>query len=143
MSELGGRRVGLWLIGAFGGVGTTVAMGMAALRRGLIGNTGLVTTLPHFEGIDLDEPSQFVLGVHDVRRTSYWQAVEELHERSNLFDRAMTDACKPELDLWSQNVRAGTVLNAGSTIEKLADIPEVRQKNNLRSAVEGIQADLR
>lgn len=143
MSELGGRRVGLWLIGAFGGVGTTVAMGMAALRRGLIGNTGLVTTLPLFEGIDLDEPSQFVLGGHDVRRTSYGQAVEELHERSNLFDRAMTDACKTELDLWSQNVRAGTVLNAGSTIEKLADIPEVREKNNLRSAVEGIQSDLR
>jgi myo-inositol-1-phosphate synthase len=143
MSELAGRRVGLWMIGAFGGVGTTVALGMAALRRGLIDATGLVTTLSLFEGIDFDRPGQFVLGGHDVRRTSYLKAVEELHERSNLFDRALTDACKPELDLWSQNVRPGTVLNAGSTIEKLADIPEVHQKNNLRAAVEGIQADLR
>ncbi|HEV2947467.1 MAG TPA: inositol-3-phosphate synthase [Gemmataceae bacterium] len=137
------RRVGLWLIGAFGGVGTTVAMGMAALRRGLIGQTGLVTSLPLFQGIDLDEPSQFVLGGHDVRRTNYREAVGELHERSNLFDRNLTDACLPELDQWSQNVRPGTVLNAGSTIEKLADMPEVHEKNNLRTAVEGIQADLR
>ncbi len=143
MSELDGRRVGMWLIGAFGGVGTTVALGMAALRRGLIDATGLVTTSPLFDEIDLDEPSQFVLGGHDVRRTSYLKAVEELHERSNLFDRDMSVACKAELDLWSQNVRPGTVLNAGSTIEKLVDIPEVHQKDNLRAAVEGIQSDLR
>src|SRR5262245_7964912 len=87
------RSVGLWLIGAFGGVGTTVAMGMAALRRKLIDSTSLVTALPPFDGIDLDEPDQFVLGGHDVRRTGYRQAVEELHERSNLFDRGLTDAC--------------------------------------------------
>jgi myo-inositol-1-phosphate synthase len=139
MSE---RRVGLWLIGAFGGVGTTVAMGMAALRRGLIDNTSLVTALPLFDGIDLDQPGQFVLGGHDVRRTGYCQAVQELHERSNLFDRSLTDACLPDLDQWSQNVRPGTVLNAGSTIAKLADLPEVHEKDSLRSAVEGIQADL-
>jgi myo-inositol-1-phosphate synthase len=140
MSE---RRVGLWLIGAFGGVGTTVAMGMAVLRRGLTSQTGLVTSLPLFEGIDLDQPSQFVLGGHDVRRTNYREAVGELHERSNLFDRSLTDACLPVLDQWTPNVRPGTVLNAGSTIEKLADLPEVQEKNNLRTAVEGIQADLR
>ena len=139
MSE---RRVGLWLIGAFGGVGTTVAMGMAALRRGLIDNTSLVTALPLFEGIDLDDPNQFVLGGHDVRQTGYRQAVGELHERSNLFDRNLTDACLPDLDQWSENVRPGTVLNAGQTIAKLADLPEAHQKDSLRSAVEGIQADL-
>jgi len=140
MSE---RRVGLWMIGAFGGVGTTVAMGMAALRRGLIDNTSLVTAVHLFAGIDIDQPNQFVLGGHDVRRTGYREAVEELHERSNLFDRGLTEACLPELDQWSQNVRPGTVLNAGATIAKLADLPEVHEKDSLRSAVEGIQSDLR
>jgi myo-inositol-1-phosphate synthase len=139
MSE---RRVGLWLIGAFGGVATTVAVGMAALRRRLIDNTSLVTALPLFDGIELDQPYQFVLGGHDVRQTSYREAVQELHERSNLFDRGLTDACMPDLDQWSRNVRPGTVLNAGQTIAKLADLPEVHQKDNLRSAVEGVQADL-
>ena len=51
------RRVGLWLIGAFGGVGTTAALGLAALGRGLIDTTSLVTALPLFDGLDLDEPA--------------------------------------------------------------------------------------
>src|SRR5262249_17042498 len=34
------RRVGIWLIGACGGVGTTAALGLAALRRGLTDTTG-------------------------------------------------------------------------------------------------------
>ena len=48
------RRVGLWLIGALGGVGSTVALGLAALRRGLTDLTGLVTGLPLCAGLDLD-----------------------------------------------------------------------------------------
>ena len=50
------RRVGLWLIGAFGGVGSTVALGLAALARKLTSPTGLVTALPVCEGLDLDSP---------------------------------------------------------------------------------------
>ena len=44
------RRVGLWLIGALGGVGSTIALGLAAMRRGLTDRTGLVTDLPFFPG---------------------------------------------------------------------------------------------
>ena len=40
MSE---RRVGLWLVGALGGVGSTAALGLAALRRGLTDTTALTT----------------------------------------------------------------------------------------------------
>ena len=45
------RRVGLWMIGAFGGVGTTAALGLAALSRRLTDTTSLVTALPVFEGL--------------------------------------------------------------------------------------------
>jgi myo-inositol-1-phosphate synthase len=137
------RRVGLWLIGAFGGVGTTVALGLAALRRGLIDTTSLTTALPLFEGLDLDEPGQFVVGGHDIRRTSYRQSVREFQQRANVFDRDLTDACQDDLDAWSENVRPGTVYNTGGTIEKLADLPEVRRLDDLRTAFERIQADLR
>ena len=65
------RRVGLWLIGAFGGVATTAALGLAALSRRLTDETSLVTALPLFDGLDLDEPGQFVVGGHDIRRSSY------------------------------------------------------------------------
>jgi len=140
MSE---RRVGLWLIGAFGGVGTTVALGLAALRRGLIDSTALTTALPLFDGVDLDGFDRFVLGGHDIRRADYRASIRSLQQRSNIFEPALADACLPDLDDWAANVRPGTVLNAGETIEKMADNPEVHQVDNLRDAAERIQNDLR
>jgi myo-inositol-1-phosphate synthase len=137
------RRVGLWFIGAFGGVATTAALGLSALRRGLSDSTGMVTALPMFDGLGLDSPGHFVIGGHDVRRTTYRQAVRELHQRSNVFEPALVEACWPDLDAWADNVCPGTVLNTGSTITKLADLPESHRFNDPRAAVEQIQADLR
>jgi myo-inositol-1-phosphate synthase len=133
----------LWLIGAFGGVGTTAVLGLAALRRGLMDPTGLVTALPLFDGIDLDQPDQFVVGGHDIRLTSYRQAVQDLRERSGIFDAALAEACLPDLAAWGENVRPGTVLNAGATIARLADLPEAQRADSPRAAIARIQADLR
>jgi myo-inositol-1-phosphate synthase len=137
------RRVGLWLIGAFGGVGSTVALGLEALRRGLIGQVGITTSLPLFAGLDLDDWECFVVGGHDVRRSSFRQAVRELHERANVFDQAVIEPCLPTLDEWTQNVKPGTVLHAGPAIRKLADLPEAHRAENAQSAVDRIQTDLR
>jgi len=91
------RRVGLWLIGACGGVGSTTALGLAALARGLTPPTGLVTALPQFAGLDLDAPAGFVVGGHDIRRASLLSAVRELHDRSNVVDERVIQACAGEL----------------------------------------------
>jgi myo-inositol-1-phosphate synthase len=136
------RRVGLWLIGAFGGVGTTAVLGLAALRRGLTDGTALVTALAPFRPLGLDAADQFVVGGHDVRRSSYRQAALEMHERAGVFERSLLEACLPDLDGWSANVRPGTVLNAGAAITRLADLPEARDVDSPRDAVERIQADL-
>ena len=136
------RRVGLWLIGAFGGVGSTAALGLAALRRGLIDTTSLVTVLPLFDGLDLDEPADFVVGGHEIRRTNYSQAVSELHRRSNIFETSLIEACQPDLNLWSENVRPGTVLNTGATIARLAELPEAQRTDSTRAIIDRLRADL-
>ena len=137
------RRVGLWLIGAFGGVGTTVALGLAALKRGLIDGTALTTALPLFDGVDLDRPDQFTVGGHDVRRGGYQKTIREFQERSNVFAPSLVEGCLPDLEEWAANVRAGTVLNAGPAIERLADLPEAHRADTARSAIERIRHDLR
>jgi myo-inositol-1-phosphate synthase len=139
MSE---RRVGLWLIGAFGGVATTVALGLAVLRRGLVDTTSLVTALPLFNDLALDHPSQFTVGGHDVRNSSYLQAATQLQKQSNIFDTALVEACRPELESWTANVRPGSVLNAGAAVARLADLPEAQQTDNPRAVIERIQSDL-
>src|SRR5438445_3150450 len=83
------RRVGLWLIGACGGVGTTAVLGLAALRRALTGPTSMVTALPAFAALQLDEADAFIVGGHDVRRSSFVDTAIELHQRSNVFEPAL------------------------------------------------------
>ncbi len=137
------RRVGLWLIGAFGGVGTTATLGLAALSRGVTDGTSLVTELPLFADTDLDQPTQFVVGGHDIRKGGFRQTVRELQQRSNIFDRSITDPCQADLEKWEANVRPGTILNSGSTIARFADLPEAQKVETPRAAIDRIQADLR
>jgi myo-inositol-1-phosphate synthase len=137
------RRVGLWFIGALGGVGTTAVLGLAALRRGLSDGTSMVTALPRFDALDLDAPSQMVVGGHDVRHSSYPEAVAELHQRSNVFDPSLVEQCLPDLEEWTANIRPGTVLGCGATIAKLANLSEVQRLDSPRVAIESIQSDLR
>lgn len=137
------RRVGLWLIGAVGGVSSTAVLGLSALSRGLTDTTSLVTETPLFAGIDLDPFGGFVVGGHDIRRSNFVEAVRELHQRSNVFSEALIQACTPDLDRWSGNIRPGTVLGSGPTISKLADLPEAQRFQTPREAIERIQLDLR
>jgi myo-inositol-1-phosphate synthase len=137
------RRVGLWLVGAFGSVGSTVALGLASLARRLTPPTGLVTALPICDGLGLDAPTSFVVGGHDIRKTDFRETVLGLNERSSVFTARQIEACTPELLGWSENVRPGTVLQTNVTIQSLADLPEVHQVRSPRQAVERIQADLR
>jgi myo-inositol-1-phosphate synthase len=66
-----------------------------------------------------------------------------LQQRSNIFEASLTDACLPDLDAWSENVRVGTVFNSGATISKLADLPESHCADTGRAVIERIQADFR
>ncbi|MCS6851751.1 MAG: inositol-3-phosphate synthase [Gemmataceae bacterium] len=137
------RRVGLWLVGALGGVGTTAALGLAAWQRGRCDGTGLVTQLPLFAGLDLDRPDQFVVGGHDIRRSSYRQSIRDFQQRSNVFEPALAEECLPILERWGDNIRPGTVLQAGETIARLAEIPEAHAARTPWAAIERIQTDLR
>lgn len=139
MSE---RRVGLWLIGACGGVGTTATLGLAALGRGLTDTTSLVTALPMFAPLGLAGPDLFVVGGHDIRHGGFRQTIRELQQRSNIFDPGLTKLCEAELEAWEANLRPGTVLNSGPTIAGLAEVPEARKAETARAAIEQIRADL-
>jgi len=137
------RRVGLWLVGSFGGVASTAALGLSALGRGLTDDTSLVTALPLFDGLDLDAPSAFVVGGHEIRRGGFRQTVKDFQDRANVFDRDLTAGCQDDLARWEANVRPGVALNAGPAILRLADWPEALKAETPRAAVEQIQTDLR
>lgn len=137
------RRVGLWLIGACGGVASTTALGLSALARGLTPTTGMVTALPQFAHHDFDKPPAFALGGHDIRQGNFLTAARELHERSNVFGEHVLTACAADLETWSANIRPGVVYKPNAAITALADRPDMRQARTPREAIDAIQADLK
>ncbi len=136
------RRVGLWLIGAFGGVGTTITLGLAAMARGLTDRTALVTELPLFEGLSLPEPGDFVVGGHDIRQTSFLESAEEFRANSGVFDSGWINACREELHAATERVRPGTKLGGGAAIAKLGDWGGPKIAHTAKQAVDQIAADL-
>jgi myo-inositol-1-phosphate synthase len=135
------RRVGLWLIGAFGGVGSTVALGLSSLAKGGA-SVGMATALPVCQHLDLDAPTDFVIGGHDIRQTNFHEAALGLNERSGIFTARQINDAQADLQAWSANVRPGTVLQSNETIRALANRPDLQAVKTPREAIERIQADL-
>lgn len=139
------RKIGIWLVGAKGGVATSVTVGIVALRKGLAGNAGLVTQLPLFAGLDLAQWPDFVLGGHEIRETTLFDAAMLLASNNHALDPDLIARCKPELDKVDKNTRDGTLWNVGHRIEEFAadDVKKRAGKETPRAAIERLQADMR
>src|SRR5436309_15637542 len=114
------RKLGLWLIGAKGGVATTVAVGLAALRKGLARNHGLVSALPQFAELDFAGWNEFTLGGHEIRATTFLAAAQQLSQNNHALDGELIAKLKSDLDKLDKNIRPGTLLNVGPAIEGIA-----------------------
>jgi myo-inositol-1-phosphate synthase len=136
------RRVGLWLVGAFGGVGTTTTLGLAAMARGLADQTGLVTALPLFRDLPLPAPGDFVIGGHDIRQTSFAESAEEFRQASGVFDPTWLAACGDELAAASARVRPAPRLGLSPVVSRLANWGDAKAPRTARQAVELISTDL-
>ena len=63
-------RVGIWLVGARGSIGTTVAVGLHVIANELAAPTGCTTAGDEFVGVPLPRFADLVLGGHDISTTS-------------------------------------------------------------------------
>ena len=78
--------IGIWLIGAKGGVATTTIVGLAALNRGLVPELGLVSSLPPFRQLGPPDWDDFVVGGHEIRDVRLADEARRLVETSRAFD---------------------------------------------------------
>lgn len=114
------RKIGVWLVGAWGGVATTVVVGLTALKQGLTDTTGLVSALPPFQPLDLAQWDEIVLGGHEIRDTSYAIEAGQLHGQSRLFPDSWLTRLADDLAAIDQRIRPGTLRQVGPKIEALA-----------------------
>jgi len=136
------QKVGLWMIGACGGVGSTVALGVAALKKKLAPATGLVSALPVFEPAKLIDPGEIVIGGHEIRSASLIQATKELHDEARLFDAELLDRCAATLRSMQRNIRPGTLHGVSKTVGNLADLRDARGNTSPAAIVERLRGDI-
>ena len=134
-------RIGVWLIGARGGVAATTVLGLCALKRGLIGDSGLVSRLPEFRLLDLAPWGDFVVGGHEIRPVRLADEAMRLATGSRALDPQLVARLAPDLDRIDRRVRPGTVYKVGPTIGRLAG-PDVPAKETPREAIGRLQADM-
>jgi myo-inositol-1-phosphate synthase len=134
-------RIGIWIIGARGGVATTSLVGLAALRSGQIDQVGLVSALPQFADLPLATWDQFVVGGHEIRATTLAEEAQRLHRESRVIPSDVLASSGDFLAQCESNFRSGTLWKVGPTIEKLADAAVPRDKS-ARDALKRITADL-
>ena len=135
-------KVGLWMIGAGGRVGSAVALGVTALAKRLAQPTGLVSALPVFDEVPLIDPGTIVIGGHEVRSETILDAIDAAHEKAKLFDEKIIRRCAPRLRAMQRNVRPGSLYGAGPTIRKLADLKGLEKERSGSAAIERLSMDI-
>jgi myo-inositol-1-phosphate synthase len=136
------RNIGIWFLGARGGVATTTITGLIALKRGWAETLGLVTELPAFASLDLPTWNEFVIGGHDIRDVSLHDEAMKLARVSNALDVELVQKCKADYDRIDKNIRLGSVCNVGSAIEQFAE-QTIRTREAPLDVIARVQADLK
>lgn len=134
-------RIGLWLVGARGGVASTATLGLCALQRKLIGNAGLVSELPRFAGLELAAWESLVVGGHEIRAGSLRDSAMELANTSRAIDRRLVDECRDDLAEIDRRIRPGVLCRSGTAVEQLASL-DLPQDPTPRECIRRLQRDL-
>src|SRR5262249_11280742 len=134
---------GIWFIGALGGIATTVSVGLASLKKTLADEAGLVSALPQFQKLKLVDWFDFMIGGHEICQSTYAAQAQQLREKSHVFSPEQLQAVQPALEDFNRNVRPGTLINVGPTIESLAGGTALKSRGERpAAALERISADL-
>ena len=134
------RKIGVWIVGACGSVGTCAVTGAEALKAGVIDTSGLVTELPEFQKLGLAKFDQITFGGHEIRPVDWVTAAEEYCNDNGVITPRILDAVRPALKKLSENLRPGVTLNSGKGVSTIA--PDAATGGTLREVIQKIRADI-
>lgn len=133
--------IGLWLVGARGGVAATAITGLCALKEGLVADVGLVSQLPAFAHLGLPDWHRFVVGGHEIRDVSLPDEARRMAAESRAIDPQLIDRLADQLHAIDERICLGTICHSGATISRLACERVVRGESP-RQAVRRLKQDM-
>ncbi|MBL6829983.1 MAG: inositol-3-phosphate synthase [Pirellulales bacterium] len=135
-------RIGLWLVGAKGGVATTVLTGLAALQQKKTPPIGLVTECEPFTQLGLVAFDDLVVGGHDIRPGPLGEEAKRMWRESRAITPDLLDAAGDLFAATEKRLRPGTIVAAGDKIASFAASETAALVETPRAAIERIRADL-
>ncbi|MBM4020682.1 MAG: myo-inositol-1-phosphate synthase [Planctomycetes bacterium] len=136
------RRVGAWLIGAKGGVATTMITGLAALARRALDPVGLVTATEPFAGLSLVDFPDIVVGGHDIRAGRLAAEAGKMWTQSRAIRPDLLADAADFFAAVESRLRPGTVVGAGDRIRAIAEQGAAVVVESPRQAIERIRSDI-
>jgi myo-inositol-1-phosphate synthase len=126
MSE---RRVGVWIIGAYGLISTTLMVGAIAVKRRLVEPTGMLTATETFSGLDLVGLESIQFGGCDVRTGNLVETARQLLNETGASRPRIVEEIEQELKGIERNIQMGTVCNCGEAICGISVLPEEGERS--------------
>jgi myo-inositol-1-phosphate synthase len=143
MPKRASNKTGVWLIGARGGLATTLLAGVQLIRRKLVSSCGLLTETPAVRGIPFPALGDLVFGGHDVRNGTVHASAVEIYRETGTIPYDKLEVVKEDLDAIDADIRLGTARNCGPAIERLATARARRAQGPLQAEVDRLGADMR
>jgi myo-inositol-1-phosphate synthase len=137
------RRIGAWLVGAKGGVATTVMTGLASIARGAVDPVGLLTALEPYASLDLVPPEGIVVGGHDIRAGSLLDEARSMWTTSRAIPPDLIEGAADYLAAVERRLRPGTLLACGDRIRQFAGEEVAAVRESPRAAIDRIRDDIR
>jgi len=135
--------IGVWLIGAFGTVATTVVVGAKAMAAGIAPRIGLATESTALEPLRFPSIGALRFGGHEIRPTSYGESATEISRRNGSIQSGWIESLREELASASREVRPGIASGGGEAIESLqSGAKRDTASMTARQVVQSIGADL-
>jgi myo-inositol-1-phosphate synthase len=138
------RRLGVWLIGAFGSLATTSIVGCLAVAKRFAPRIGLVGDDPRLAQLGLAPLEAIVFGGHDVRRSSILDEAVAISSENGSLRREWIDQLRTELTAVDRRVRTGVVGAGGGAIRALGapagDAEDVPARGCIRRLSEDLRA---
>ena len=136
------RSYGIWLVGACGGVSTTLACGLSALQREAIPPSGLVSSSPIFDGVQLPPLKSLVLGGHEIRDESLVSAARQIARDNGSLSIELLETVQDDLEQIDGRIEPGVLFNSGPAISGLEGLHDQVNFTDPRLALERILVDL-
>lgn len=135
-------KTGVWLVGARGGLATTLMAGVKLIRRGLVSPGGLLTETEGLSKIAFPKLGDFVFGGHDVRSGTVHASALEIYRDTGTIPYEKIEPIKDELDAIDADIAFGTTRNCGAAIQKIANARFRATRGTPQDDVDRLAADI-